>query len=148
MVGLSNPRGGIALSAAENKQLMQSIYAALAKRDGGPFMASLSDDVTLCVTGQESWSRTFYGKTAVLGLYGYVRSLLVERSRMVAHRFIADGDWVAIEARGDNLTKAGGRYDNDYCFTYRLEDGKIVEIREYCDTALTEAALGVLPAAA
>ncbi len=31
------------------------------------------------------------------------------------------------------LTKAGVRYDNEYCLIYRLENGKIDEIREYCD---------------
>jgi hypothetical protein len=31
---------------------------------------------------------------------------------------------------------------------YRLKGGKIVEIREYCDSALTEAVLGKFPAVA
>ena len=44
-------------------------------------------------------------------------------------------------------TKAGVRYENEYCLVYRLENGKIVEIREYCDSALTESVLGVFPAA-
>ena len=42
-------------------------------------------------------------------------------------------------------TKAGARYDNEYCLVYRLEHGKIVEIREYLDSALCEAVLGVYP---
>ncbi len=32
-----------------------------------------------------------------------------------------------VEAKGDNLTKSGVRYDNDYCLVFRLEDGKIKE---------------------
>jgi ketosteroid isomerase-like protein len=47
------------------------------------------------------------------------------------------------EAHG---TKAGVRYENEYRLVYRLERGKIVEIREYCDSALCEAVLGVFPA--
>jgi hypothetical protein len=35
--------------------------------------------------------------------------------------------------RGDNVTKAGQRYDNQYCMVWRIEDGKIKEIKEYCD---------------
>jgi uncharacterized protein len=94
-----------------------------------------------------SWSRTFTGKEAILNdLHGHVRSLLVERTRTVAHRFIADGDHVVVEAKGDNLTKAGVRYDNDYCLVFRLAEGKIKEIREYCDSVLTEKALGKFPA--
>jgi hypothetical protein len=50
------------------------------------------------VTGQYSWSRTFTGKQSILNdLHGHVRSLLVDRARTVAHRFIADGDHVVVE---------------------------------------------------
>jgi hypothetical protein len=78
-------------------------------------------------------------------LHGYVRTRLRDRTRTVAERFIADGDIVVVEAKGDNVTPEGVRYDNDYCLVFRLEDGKIKEIREYCDSVLTEKALGRFP---
>jgi ketosteroid isomerase-like protein len=135
------------MSATENKKLMEKIYAGTASRDGTLFIQSLADDVSWCVTGQNKWSRTFKGKQAVLeDLQGYFQSLLAQRSRTVAHRFMADGDFVVVEARGDNLTKTGIRYDNEYCMVFRLTSGKIVEIREYCDSALVERALGDFPA--
>jgi ketosteroid isomerase-like protein len=66
----------------------------------------------------------------------------------VAHNFIAEGDTVVVEAKGDNVTKTGDRYDNDYCMVWRLENGKVKEIREYCDSALVERVLGSFPAEA
>jgi hypothetical protein len=144
--------GDVAMSAADNKKLMQQIFAAAgnpdpAARDRALFAASLAEDATWTVTGQYSWSRTFSGKQSILNdLHGHVRSLLAERARTVAHRFIADGDHVVVEGKGDNVTKEGVRYDNDYCLVFRLEDGKIREIREYCDSVLTEKALGLFPA--
>jgi uncharacterized protein len=60
-------------------------------------------------------------------------------------RFLADEDWVVIEAVGDMVTKEGERYDNHYCLLYRLRDGKIVEIREYNDSLLCERVLGPYP---
>jgi hypothetical protein len=45
-------------------------------------------------------------------------------------------------------TKAGAPYNNEYCLIYRLKDGKIVEMREYCDSVLTETVLGKFPAPA
>jgi ketosteroid isomerase-like protein len=117
------------MSTTENKKLMEKIYGGTASRDGTLFIQSLADDVSWCVTGQNKWSRTFKGKQAVLeDLQGYFQSLLVQRSRTVAHRFMADGDFVVVEARGDNLTKTGIRYDNEYCWC-SADDGKIVEIR-------------------
>jgi ketosteroid isomerase-like protein len=78
-------------------------------RDRSLFTASLADDATWVVTGQYSWSRTFSGKQSILNdLHGHVRSLLVERARTIAHRFIADGDHVAVEAgRKSPFMKAG-----------------------------------------
>src|ERR1700716_255250 len=151
LIGGKSINGEAAMSAAANKRLMQEIFAAAgnpdpAVRDRSLFVASLADDATWVVTGQYSWSRTFTGKESILGdLHGHVRSLLVERARTIAHRFIADGDHVVVEARGENLTKAGARYDNVYCLVFRLENGNIKEVREYCDSVLTEKALGPFP---
>ena len=138
---------------ASNKKLIEQIYAAAghpdpAMRDRALFVASLAEDVKWVVTGQYSWSRTFTGKQSILNdLHGHVRSRLVARGRTIAHRFIADGDIVAVEAKGNNLTKEGQRYDNDYCLVFRFDGGRIKEIREYCDSVLTEKALGPFPAA-
>jgi ketosteroid isomerase-like protein len=46
-------------------------------------------------------------------------------------RIIADGDVVAVEARRDNVTKAGAAYCNTYCFVFRLEAGKLKEVTGY-----------------
>ena len=77
---------------------------------------------------------------------GHFRSLFAERPRTVAYNFIADGDFVAVEARGDNVTKTGLRYDNQYCMVLRIENGKIKEIKEYCNSTLVERVLGPFPA--
>jgi ketosteroid isomerase-like protein len=137
------------MSAASNKQLVERIYADAANRRGTTFVDNIADDVCWMVTGQYSWSRAFRGKDAVLnGLMGHFRSLFAERPRTVAHRLIAEGDIVVVEAKGDNVTRTGVRYDNDYCMVWRLENGKVKEIREYCDSALVERVLGPFPAEA
>lgn len=114
------------MSASANKKLMQDIFAAAnpdpVVRDRALFAASLADDAKWIVTGQYSWSRTFTGKEAILNdLHGYVRTRLRDRTRTVAERFIADGDIVVVEAKGDNVTPEGVRYDNDIasCFGLR-----------------------------
>jgi ketosteroid isomerase-like protein len=134
------------MSARENKQLMEKIFAGVAADERTLFLESLADDVTMCGTGQHSWSQTFKGKAALVrDLYGYLGTLLAQPRRTIPLRFIADGDYVVVEAKGDMVTKAGVRYDNDYCLIYRFENGKIVEIREYMDSALCERVLGKFP---
>jgi len=136
------------MSAADNKRLMQAIFEKIATGDRAAFVDSLADDVVMRVTGKNSWSQTFRGKDALLrDLYGYLGTLLAEGRRTVPQRLIADGDQVVVEAVGEMRTKAGVPYNNDYCLIYRLRDGKIVEIREYLDSALCERVLGPYPAA-
>ena len=131
------------MSAIDNKKLMQEIFVGLTDRNGTLFTESMADDFRWINIGTNKWSGTFDGKEAVLrDLLGPLRTKLMERSRTVAHRFFAEGDYVIVEARGDNLTREGKPYNNEYCFVFRLSDGKITEVKEYADTALIEAVLG------
>ena len=136
------------MSAADNKKLVQQIFADSAARSGTTFADNLAEDASWVVTGQYSWSHEFRGRDAINnGLMGHFRSFFAERPRTLAFNFIADGDYVAVEARGDNVTKAGLRYDNQYCLVFRIENGKIKQIKEYCDSTLVERVLGPFPEA-
>jgi uncharacterized protein len=138
--------GEAGMSAAANKSLVQQVYMDAANRSGTTFADNLADDASWIVTGQYSWSHQFRGREAILsGLMGHFRSLFAERPRTVGYNFIADGEFVVVEARGDNVTKTGLRYDNQYCMVFRIENGKIREVKEYCDSSLVERVLGPFP---
>ena len=84
------------------------------------------------------------------GLMGHFRSFFAMRPRTVAFNFIAEGDYVAVEARGDNVTKAGLRYDNHYCMVWRVAErpADIKEIKQVLPIpALVERVLGPFPEA-
>jgi len=68
-------------------------------------------------------------------------ALFADTYTNTAHRFIAEGEYVVIESRGKVTTRSGKPYHNQYCQVCRLVDGKIVELIEYCETALVDAAL-------
>jgi uncharacterized protein len=124
------------------RQLLQTIFAALAAGDSNAFVDSLADDFCWTVTGTTKWSGTYRGKEAVMS--ELMRPLFANfetRYTNTAQRFIAEGDWVAVECRGNVQTKRGQRYDNRYCWVCRVEEGKLKEVIEYMDTALVAAAL-------
>ena len=134
------------MSTAANKRLVQQVYADSASRSGTTFADNLAEDAVWVVTGQYSWSHRFKGRDAIQnGLMGHFRSFFAVRPRTVAFNFIAEGDFVVVEAIGDNVTKSGQRYDNQYCMVFRVENGQIKEIREYGDSALVERVLGPFP---
>ena len=136
------------MNTAANKKLVQQVFTDSANRSGTTFADNLAEDATWVVTGQYSWSHEFRGREAIQnGLMGHFRSFFAERPRTVAFNFIADGDYVAVEARGDNVTRAGMRYDNQYCLVFRIENGKIKQIKEYCNSTLVERVLGPFPEA-
>jgi ketosteroid isomerase-like protein len=130
-----------------NKALMKQIFAAVSRGDPSSFYERLHDDAILVITGEYSWSQTIRGKERISrDLYGYVRSRLSQRGKTHAFHFLADDDWVVVEARGDMITKEGRPYQNHYCMLYRLAEGRIVEIKEYQDSTLCERLLGPYPA--
>ncbi|WP_024576031.1 MULTISPECIES: nuclear transport factor 2 family protein [unclassified Afipia] len=134
------------MSAEANKKLIQQIFTDSASRSGATFIDHLADDAVWVQTGQCSWSGSFKGKDAITnGLFVHLRALLADRPRTLAFNFIAEGDTVVVEAKGDNVTKSGERYDNEYCMVWRVENGRITHIKEYCDTALVERVLGPFP---
>ena len=130
------------MNATANKQLLQEIFAALAKSDSRAFVAAMADDFRWTMVGSNKWAKTYAGKQAVIGeLFAALRTRM-DRVTTIAHRFIADGDHVAVEARGANTTKAGVPYCNTYCFVFRVADGKLAELTEYMDSELVTAVLG------
>lgn len=136
------------MTAADNKELMERLFESVAAGNRKPFLDRIADDVVMRVTGRYSWSQTIRGKEALFrDFYGHLASVLADGDRRtIAHRFIADGDLVVVESVGEMQTKAGAPYRNEYCLIYRLREGKIVEITEYCDSALCERVLGPFPA--
>jgi uncharacterized protein len=130
------------MTTAQNKKILQDIFAETAKGNGRPFVAALAEDVTWTIMGSTSWSRRYRGKKAVLTeLLGPLNAQLANGNTITAHRFIAEGDQVVVEGRGRNTTKTGKPYQNAYCWVFRLSEGQVVDIVEYTDTALIESAL-------
>lgn len=131
------------MSPAENKEIIRRIYAALETGDRGAFGESVHPDYVWRLAGRSDWSRRFEGQEAVRrDLLAPLFSLFAGVYAARAVNLIAEGDQVVAEVRGEVSTKLGQRYDNEYCFVFRFRDGKIVEIVEYCDTALIDRVLG------
>ena len=137
------------MSAAENKRLVEAAFDDLARADPMRFVELFDDDMVWIIMGQSAWSRRFEGKDSInRDLAGPLFSLFATPYRNIPERVIADDDGnVVVLAKGETRTKTGNDYNNDYCFVMRMRRGKIVELREYMDTALAERALGAIPPA-
>lgn len=130
------------MNALNNKQMLQAAFAELAVSNAKPFVDLMADDFCWVCTGTTRWSRRYASKQTVLNeLFAPLRAKL-GRITTVAHRFIADGDCVVVEAQGHNTTREGVPYNNRYCFVIHMREGKMHELIEYFDTDLVIQALG------
>lgn len=130
------------MSAADNKSLLRNAFDRMAAGDGRGFVDLMADDFVWIMEGTTPWSGRFEGKAVVRDrvlrpLFAQFATPYVNR----AERMIAEGDDVVVLCRGDVVTNAGKRYDNSYCYVIRMQDGKMVELREYFDSALVERVL-------
>jgi ketosteroid isomerase-like protein len=126
-----------------NKEIISRIFAETARGNGKPFVEALAEDAVWIARGGNSWAGSYRGKEAIVGdLFRNLAERLEGANTCIPVRIHADGEFVVVEAKGQNALKDGRRYDNEYCFVIRMQDGKMVEITEYLDTELVSDRLG------
>jgi uncharacterized protein len=131
------------MGAAENKQFISNMFAELSKGNGDAFLNAMADDVRFTIIGTSKYSGTFNGKQELINKLLVPLNAQVEGGMTITpDNLIADGDFVAMQARGKALSKNGRRYDNTYCHVFRFANGKVQEVTEYLDTELVTAAFG------
>lgn len=125
------------MGAAENKEIIRNMFAELSKGNAEAFMSTMADNVRFTIIGATKYSGTFNGKQELVSkLLGPLTSQLEGGLTITPDNFIAEGDYVAMQARGKSNTKSGGAYNNTYCQIFRLANGKVQEVTEYLDTEL------------
>ena len=134
------------MGTAENKQLVQRVFAELASGNGQPFMDALANDARWTVIGSSPWSRTYEGKRAITNeLMRPLFRQFAGEYKARAIRIVAEDDVVVVEARGEVTTKSGKPYNQAYCYVFRLAGGEVQELTEYLDTDLVNQVLDPPP---
>ena len=125
------------------KLRVQEVMDAMSQGRVGPLFDAMAEDVTWRWMGVNQWSRTFEGKQLVVAtLFGGAAETLSPSSSVEVRCIHADGDCVVVEHSGRNELPDGRRYDNNYCWVFRFEEGLIQEVREYMDTQLVTETFG------
>ncbi len=125
------------MSAAENKKLIQDVFAAWASGDGMAFFNTLAEDVQWTVIGTSPVSRTYTSRQAFVdGAAKPLTAKLAGPIQPTVVNIIAEGDNVVLQWEGKATTKAGKPYNNSYCWVMRIADGKVREGTAYIDTEL------------
>ncbi|WP_228782858.1 nuclear transport factor 2 family protein [Nocardia abscessus] len=125
----------------ENKKLLADIFEQMSLGNTRALSDAMADDFRWVFPGDWSWSGTWEPKSAVLE--GLLRPLMAQFTeyRSAAELILAEDDRVVVRARAQAVTTRGDTYDQIYCLLFRVADGKLREVVEYCDTALVERVL-------
>jgi uncharacterized protein len=123
------------MSAEQNKELVKATWAAIGKGDIKGAFANMADNVSWLIPGNTPGvSGVKRGKDEILKFMGSVGSLFPEGLQTEITRAHATEDAVILELTNRGKVSNGTSYENEYCFVFELENGKIRRIREYVDT--------------
>ncbi|MFI5537593.1 nuclear transport factor 2 family protein [Nocardia sp. NPDC051900] len=129
------------MTAIDNKRLLTEIFEQMSLGNTRALSDAMADDFRWVFPGDWSWSGTWQPKSAVLE--GLLRPLMAQFAeyRSAADMIVAADDRVVVQARAEAVTTRGETYNQTYCFIFRVAEGKLREVVEYCDTALVERVL-------
>jgi ketosteroid isomerase-like protein len=131
------------MGAAENKEAIRNMFAELSKGNADAFLGALADNVRFTIIGSTKFSGTFNGKQEFINkVLAPLGAQLEGGLSMTVDNLIAEGDYVAMQARGKSNTKSGGTYNNTYCQVFKLNNGKVQEVTEYLDTEIVTKSFG------
>jgi ketosteroid isomerase-like protein len=134
------------MSRQENIDLLNRYFQAMHDNDWATVEAMYHDDIVNHMGGTTPASGRIEGKAAMTDdlVAAQVHAAMVPETMQFAKRWkimCADDERVVAIMEGGGPTKAGGTYDQTYCEIIRFQDGKIIEMHAFFDTALAERAL-------
>ncbi|MBM4267082.1 MAG: hypothetical protein FJ144_10775 [Deltaproteobacteria bacterium] len=122
----------------DTEGMVRGALEAFNSGDTEAFLGRFSDDMRFRMNGTHGFSNPCASKAEFVDLVGRVVAGLSEMIQLEVESFHVAGEWVICEAAGRAKTTAGEPYLNSYCMLWHVRDGKIVELKEYNDSALIE----------
>lgn len=122
------------MSAAGPKEVVVGFFDDVDAGNVQAAFARLAPDIAYHVVAPEPYGGAL--DLAGLGrISGAIFAKLAAPLKISVQTVVSEGDRVMVEAKSFAPTLKGGVYDNDYLFLYRVVDGKMVEAKEYLDSA-------------
>lgn len=134
------------MACQENIDLLNRYFSLMQAGDWEAVEDMYHDDIVIHMAGTTPASGRLAGKAAVTDklIAEQVHGALVADRIAFARRWkimCADDERVVAIMEGGGPTTAGDNYDQTYCEIFRFQDGKVIEMHAFFDTALAERAL-------
>jgi ketosteroid isomerase-like protein len=116
---------------------IHEIFRHLESGDGKGFFEHVADNVDWTVEGTHPLAGHYHSKADFLAhTFEKLARVLPGGAQLHVQNVLLSDHWAVVELRSEATAENGLRFDNRYCWVCRFEDGKIVEVRAYLDSAL------------
>ena len=123
------------MSAEQNKEMVKATWTAFTAGDIKTAFGNMADNVSWLVPGTNpAVAGVKRGKDEILKFMSSVGTIFPEGLKSEITRAYATEDAVILELTNRGKVSNGKQYENEYCFVFEIENGKIRRIREYADT--------------
>jgi len=116
---------------------VRGLFTSLESGDGKDFFDHVASDVDWIVEGTHPLAGHYHTKADFLShTFAKLDKVLPQGAQLYVEHLLVSGDWAVVELHSKATAKNGLRFDNRYCWLCRFENGTIVEVRAYLDSAL------------
>jgi uncharacterized protein len=105
--------------------------------DGVAFFEHVADNVDWIVEGTHPLAGHYLSKKAFIeGTFAKLDQVLPQGAQLQVENLIVKDDQAVVELHSLATAKNGMRFDNRYCWVVYFQDGLIVRVRAYLDSAM------------
>jgi len=116
---------------------VRKVFKGLENGDGAAFFEHVADNVDWIVMGTHPHAGHYRSKTAfIAGTFNKLAQVLPQGAQLQVEYLIVKDDQAVVELHSLATAKNGMRFDNRYCWVVYFQNGVIVRIRAYLDSAM------------
>jgi ketosteroid isomerase-like protein len=116
---------------------VREIFKGLENGDGAAFFKQVADDVDWTVMGTHPLAGHYRSKKDfIAGTFAKLGQVLPQGAQLQVEHLIVKDDQAVVELHSLATAKNGMRFDNRYCWVVYFQDGVIVRVRAYLDSAM------------
>jgi len=138
--GAFAPAAPTASSSDANRRAILDAFALKAENGSNQALIDLfADDLVWTIQGSGALCRRYESRDDFVDNCLKVLGARIDGTiRSEVNHCLAEGDRVVLLWKGSGRTIWGEPYDNDYCWIFRFQEGRIVEGMAYIDTHLLD----------
>jgi ketosteroid isomerase-like protein len=116
---------------------VREIFKGLENGDGAAFFEQVVDDVDWTVVGTHPLAGHYRSKKDFIdGTFAKLSLVLPRGAQLQVEHLLVKDDQAVVELHSLATAKNGMRFDNRYCWVVYFQDGLIVRVRAYLDSAM------------